>query len=233
MNEIVKLVTALPVLIGFGLALGLNPALYGATADTLARNQNVWGRLAWMIAGLATGATVLVLLLHSFDPRNLETMLRNKVDAAILSRNVDLIAGIVFLVAALAIVVWKRRVRALPTKPARVPKQNAASLSFFSLGLSCSIIGFTTLPIMYLTGRMVTGVSEDLPLRLLAYGVFLVSLAAPFLLLAWTWTRFPRLASKVTDSYAKAQHWDYRGVTAAFLAVAGLVLIVLALVFNR
>lgn len=56
MHELAKWGTTLVALIGFALALGLNPALYGATADVLARHQQALPRVAWMVAGLSFGA---------------------------------------------------------------------------------------------------------------------------------------------------------------------------------
>ena len=56
MHDTATWAAALLALIGFGLSLGLNPALYGATVDMLARGANPWPRLSWMTAGLFAGA---------------------------------------------------------------------------------------------------------------------------------------------------------------------------------
>lgn len=189
MHESAKWDAAILTLSGFGLALGLNPALYGALADTLARGESVGARLRWMLGGLAVGATILLVALHSFNPKGLVSVVRGRVDAALFNTTADLIAGIIFLVAAAAIVVWKIRVPPLPPRATHPPKLNAQSFSFFTLGLSCSTIGFTTLPIMYLTSRIVVSFSGDPLLNAAAYGVFLVGLGAPFIALAWAWTR--------------------------------------------
>ena len=68
MDDLARWAAALTTMVGLGLTLGLNPALYGATADMLAQNTRVPARMGWMVGGLATGATILYLLLQSFDP---------------------------------------------------------------------------------------------------------------------------------------------------------------------
>lgn len=233
MHELAKWVVALSTLVGFGLTLGLNPALYGATADMLARNVQVAARMTWMVAGLATGATALFALLQTFDPTDLVTAVRGDVDAALLSRTVDLIVGAVFLLAAVPIAWWALRVPNRPARPERVRAQSARAISYFPLGLSCAVVGFTTLPIMYMTGRVTAGLSDDIGLRLAAYAVFLVALVGPFLALAWIWSRFPAISGRVTALYARAMHGDYRWLSAAILAVAGLVFIGLGLFAER
>lgn len=231
-DELLKWVAAVPTLLGFGLALGLNPALYGALADSLARNQSVNARLRWMILGLFSGATLLVIVLRTFDPRNLERILRGDAHAAILDRHVDLVVGALFLLGAAAAITWKLRSPKLPVKAEKVPKADAKPLSFFTLGLTCSIVGFTTLPIMYLTGRVLEGLSDHLLLRVVGYCVFLIALAAPFVALAWIWSRFPKLSGRVSEVYKRVLHWDSRWAVAALLTVAGLVFLGLA-AFNH
>ncbi|MFV0432784.1 MAG: hypothetical protein ACK5LO_02200 [Leucobacter sp.] len=233
MAEIVKWAAALSSLVGFALAMGLNPALYGATADMLARDVEAGPRLRWMVGGLAVGATLLFVIFLSFDPRNLETALKGRVDAAVLNRGVDVVAGIMFLVAATAVTHWRLRVPELPQRPAKTPKSNAGSISYFAIGFSSAVVGFTTLPLMYLTGRVVSALSPDLALRALAYCVFLVALGAPFFTLAWVWSRFPALAKKITAFYTRVLHSDYRWPLAVLLALAGLTFLGLALFAHR
>ncbi len=233
MIDAAKWVVALSTLIGLGLALGLNPALYGATADMLARNTQVAARMSWMIAGLATGATILYVLLQSFDPTGLVTAVEQDADAAILSRRVDLVAGAVFLLAAVAVAWWRLRIPQRSARASPPVKTRARSSGYFWLGLSCSVIGFTTLPIMYTTGRIAAGVSTELLPRLLAYGVFLLALAAPFVLLAGVWSRFPTAGASVSRVYDRVLHADFRWAYAAILALAGSVCIGFGMLAGR
>lgn len=233
MHVLAPWLVALPALLGFGLAMGFNPALYGAAADILARNAQVLPRMSCLVGGLAAGATVLFLLLQGFDPASLVATVRGDVDAALVRRSVDLIAGGVFLAAALPVVWWRIRVPTRPARPARAPRENARLVSYVTLGLSCAFIGFTTWPIMYLTGRVVAGLSPDPMLRLLAYGVFLVALIGPFLALTWVWSRFPQLSTRITRSYTAVVHRDYRWAFAVLLVLTGLVLLGLGLFAGR
>ncbi|MDQ1124914.1 hypothetical protein [Microbacterium trichothecenolyticum] len=226
MDDIARWAAALMTMIGLGLTLGLNPALYGATAEMLAQNTRIAARMAWMIGGLASGATLLYVLLQSFDPAEFVAVAQRRTAEAVLDRRVDLTAGALFLVGAAAMAWWKVRV---PIRPrARTPaKSRSRSWSYYVLGISCSVIGFTTLPIMYMTGRVADGVSDHPLLRWLAYAVFLVALAAPFVLLATAWVHFPTTAARVNRVYTRVIDMDHRWVYAAVLGVAGVACLVL------
>ena len=235
MHEVLAWGAAILSLVGFGLAIGVNPALYGATADMLARDVDAAPRLRWMVGGLAVGATILVLIFHSFDPSRIVAASQGKLDAALVNRAVDVLTGVMFVLSAVAVVWWEMRVPTLPTKSAKEPKatkQRSGSFSYFFLGLG-ACIGFTTLPIMYLTGRLISGISTNLLVWLLAYAVFLIALAAPFFTLAWVWSRVPKLTSRITGFYASARLWDYRWVLAILLAAVGVVFFGLAIFAHR
>lgn len=232
MHDIGRWTVALSTLIGLGLALGLNPALYGATADMLARNTQVAARMAWMVGGLATGATILFVALQSFNPTNLVAAAEREADALALSRTVDLIAGGVFLAAAIGVVIWRLRVPRRAAS-ARSAQARAHPGSYFWLGLSCSIVGFTTLPIMYTTGRVTAGLSDEVVPRILAYAVFLLALIAPFVLLAGLWSRLPGTAAFVSRTYDRLIHLDFRWTYAVVLAVAGIVCLGFGLLAGR
>lgn len=232
MDDFARWAAALMTMVGLGLTLGLNPALYGATAEMLAQNTRVPSRMAWMIGGLATGATLLYVLLQSFDPTEFVAAAQRRTTEAVLDRQVDLAAGAVFLAGAIAVAWWKVRV---PTRvrPSKTVKSHAHAWSFYVLGVSCSVIGFTTLPIMYMTGRVADGVSDHPLLRWLAYAVFLVALAAPFVLLATAWLHFPTTAARVNRVYTHVIEMDHRWVYAAVLGVAGAACLVLAVLPGR
>lgn len=227
MDELLRWGTSILTLCGFGLATGLNPALDAATGDVLARNVDVSKRLAWMLLGLAVGATTLLLVFRSFDPTTLVTTFRGRLDAVLLNRTIDLVVGIIFLVSAAVVLVWRARVREFPKTSKKPSKPRASGAGYFLLGLG-ACVGFTTLPIMYLTGRLIHGITSDELLRLAAYGLFLVALAAPFVALAWVWTKIPSVTARVVGFYSKAAEWDYRRTLAILLAVAGILFLWLA-----
>ena len=94
-------------------------------------------------------------------------------------------------------------------------------------------MGFTTLPIAYLTGRTVESASGDVVFRAVLYAVFLAALVAPFVLLAWVWSRFPATTQKVTALYDRALAWDSRVVASAVMTVIGVLSLVLAAIGFR
>lgn len=232
MDELLRWGTALLTLCGFGLAMGLNPALYAATGDLLARNVNVARRLGWMLLGLGVGATALLLIFRSFDPTTLVSSLQGSLDTALLNRTIDLVVGIIFLVSAVSVLIWRARVHNFPKTGKAPSKPRASNAGYFLLGLG-ACIGFTTLPIMYLTGRLLHSLTADDLLRVAAYAVFLVALAAPFLVLAWVWTKIPSVTARIVGFYSKAAVWDYRRTLAVLLAVAGILFLWLALFAPR
>lgn len=229
MHEVGKWVATLATLVGFALTMGTNPALYGATADMLARRLRAYPRLSWMAAGLFLGATVLFAVLQTFNPTSFVNTLRDDVDTALLSRNVDLAVGAVLILLAAVLGVWKIRVRIRPQKPPKPPATNAGALGYFLIGLSGSVIGFTPLPIMYLTGQLIADLSPHAAPRIIAYLVFLVALGGPYFALAWVWHRFPRASQKISNAYTRALRWDYRSTLAVIFAISGAGFIVFAL----
>ncbi|AVZ39445.1 hypothetical protein CT688_08130 [Dietzia sp. JS16-p6b] len=233
MHEVAGWIAAVPTLIGFGLALGLSPALYGATADILARNQNVRARMTWLLTGLASGATALALVLHGVNPANLVDQAHRRGDAVVANRDVDLVVGVLLLALACAMVLWVRVVPELPRRPERAPDQSSPPAALFVLGFTSAVIGLTTLPIMYLTGRLVESVSTDPVVRVCAYLVFLVALIGPFVLLAWVWSRFPVATRKVTAAYERMLEWDTRWVAFAVMTVGGVALVGFATLLHR
>lgn len=86
---------------------------------------------------------------------------------------------------------------------------------------------------MYLTGRLVVGVSPDIALRLVAYAVFLIALVAPFILLAWIWSRFPRASGKVTEFYGRILAWNFRWVAFVVMLLCAIALLIFTLFFHR
>ena len=226
-TDVARWLAALTTLVGLGLSLGLNPALYAATADVLAQNTRVVSRIGWMIGGLAVGATLLYVLLQSFDPTALVAAAEERATEAVRDSRVDAIAGVLFLIGAAVVAGWKLRdpLRA-PRTATTVPRTR--TWSYFVLGLGCSIVGFTTLPIMYMTGRVTEGVTADPALRIAAFVVFLIALAAPFAGLAGAWSLFPSAASRVEGIYGRLAQADHRWLYAGVLAGVGVACLVFA-----
>lgn len=238
MKDVMTWIAAVPTLAGLGLALGMSPILYGAVADTLARGRNVAARITWLLVGLMAGATLLVVVLHGLNPANLVSRVQGEADAVVKDWVVDLSVGVALLVVAAAMALWVRRVPVRQGRadkapaPASATAPDAKPTAMFVLGATASVVGFTTLPIAYLAGRAIDGVGPELPLRLLGLVVYLAALIAPFVLLAWVWTRFPAATKKVTAAYDKALAWDSRVVAVWVMAAIGVLLVGFSL-FSR
>jgi cytochrome c biogenesis protein CcdA len=224
---------ALAMLLGFALSMGSHPATYGATADMLARKTRWLPRVSWMSAGLITGATFLFVLFQFINPESFLHSLEGRVDRTLHSRTIDLTVGSILLLAAAAVVTWRLVQRELPATATKEVNPRARFAGYFVVGLSSSIVGFTTLPVMYLTVRVVSSVSPHLIPRVVAFAVFLFFLVAPFFALGILWTRIPTLAEKIYITYQRALHWDFRWLLAGFLTAAGVALLILGLVTPR
>lgn len=217
-------------LVGLGWALGLNPALYGATVDMLARTSNPVKRLIWMLGGLFIGATALFFVLQGLNPNHFVSMMKQDLSVAILNRIVDGIAGGLFILGGIATVAWRMRVPVIKKRAAKTPEPHSGLWSYFALGAGASIVGFTTLPIMYLTGRIVMGTTHNLGVRVILFALFLIALASPFVLLAFVWSRFPKFSHTLQARYAQALAQDYRYLLGSLAIVIGVAFIVFAMI---
>ncbi|UNK71322.1 hypothetical protein [Microbacterium sp. H1-D42] len=215
-------------IVGSALAMGLHPMLYGATTAMLAGGGRFAARLACLLGGLAFGATAMFALLHIVNPTTYIDTLRGDLDHAALNRWVDLYSGIALLVIAALVLWWRLASPVLEPKPHKRPNLSAAAYSYFGIGISCAVVGLTTWPLMYLVTRTVTAASEHAAIRGGMFLVFLIALVAPFVVLAWLWTRNPVVAGRISAVYTRALRYDYRGILAVLCAGAGLVLIALA-----
>lgn len=95
----------------------------------------------------------------------------------------------------------------------------------FLAGLVNAVIGVSGIATMYVTGRVISGISHDLVVRLSAYGVFLITLVGPYLTIAWAWRTFPAFADRVTRAYAWIVRQDLRRLLAIGLLAGGLAFI--------
>lgn len=82
------------------------------------------------------------------------------------------------------------------------PSPHPTHPTYFTIGLSSSVVGPTTLPVIFLVAR--------------------------FFLLAVLWTRTPAVAGRVEALYRRALNSDFRWVTAVFLFVVGVTVLWLA-----
>lgn len=230
-GDITHVAGTLLALAGFGIVMGLQASVYGATLDLLARGKRIWTALCFLVGGLATGVTLMLVILLVFNPQSYITALGREADHIAMTRWVDLVAGTAFLVTAAGVAVWKTL---QPTLPPKKKKKSGTSTStvgvYFGIGLAAPVIDLTMWPIMYVVSRTVTSVSEHQVLRLLGVVVFLCVLVAPFFLLAWAWSKFPAQTQKVTATYTRILSYDHRWWAACVIAVIGVAVIAQALI---
>lgn len=225
-------------LLGLGLVMGFSPTLYAYTLHSLTAGRGAARAIGGMVTGLAVASTAMAVLFQFVDPDNLARLVRHRVDALLLERGVDLLAGAVLLVAGVAVLVLGREGR-MHRRPARHHKDrsdDAAGPRFsrgFVFGLTNTLIGFSGVATMYIAGRVASGVSTDLLLRALAYVPFLVTLVGPYLLLLWVWGRFPALAKGITRVYDKVSSLDLRRPAGIALVVAGVTFLAFAVWAHR
>lgn len=93
----------------------------------------------------------------------------------------------------------------------------------FWLGVGNSYFGTSGFATMYVVSRVIDHVGPNFGVRGLAYLAFIPSLVAPYLLAAWAWRRWPRLASALSSGYTWVVGRDYYKVAVLALAVAGIV----------
>lgn len=206
-------------LLSLGFAMGFSPTLYAVVLHLLTRSANTSAMLLFLLAGLVAGATLLALVFQAVDPESVEGVLRGRVEDAVVHRGVDLVAGVAFVVAGAVVgrrAHTHRRPPPQPRPPADYPRR------MFLIGFANTVIGVSGIATMYLTARVVRGVSHDDVVRLAAYGVFLVALVGPYVLVAWAWDRFPALASRLTAGYTWVTARDPRPWVAALLLLIGL-----------
>lgn len=219
--EVAQILSASLSLIGLGLVMGFSPTLYGLALHILTHSSQARREIRWLTAGIAVGASALFLIFRVVDPETLAAGLRGHVDELLVRRSVDIAAGSVLVVLAL-IVFLRSRTPRRPIRPVR-PTPGDHPRRMFALGLANTVIGVSGAATMYVAGRLVTGASDDLFLRLTLYAVFLVALVGPYVAASWAWGRFPEISTAITRGHSRLMARDLRPVFAVGVLIAGLV----------
>lgn len=200
--------------------MGFSPTLYGFSLHALAAGRA--GAVRWMSMGLLAASTLLVVIFQFVDPENLMKVLKGRIDALLLTRWVDLGAAVLLGVCGTVLLVVNRNDRTRPPKEHRSTPEAHQGRRAFGFGFANTLIGFSGVATMYVVGRVASGVSPHLWLRVLAYLVFVVTLVGPYLLAAWAWGRYPRFAEKATGGYERLLHRDLRTPIAILILVVAL-----------
>lgn len=149
--------------------------------------------MAWISLGLAIGCTLLFIVYQFVDGAIVSTYLSSGVRAIVMQRWVDLVAGVLLLLAA-GLLSW--RARRGPTAPRPKPDRrhrpdDSSPRTAAALGFANAFMGSSGFATMYVVARVVSVVGPDLALRALVYLTFIPTLVGPYLILAWSWNRWP------------------------------------------
>ncbi len=194
-------------LIGLGLVMGFSPTLIAVALRVLTHAKRPDRLIAGMLVGLAIGSTALLLVLQFVDPRTLEAALRDDVEGVLVRRSIDLAFGGLFVLA--AVIMGTRLHRPRRVRPPRATGTEQP-WQMILVGASNAVIGVSGLATMYLTARLIRGISEDDAIRLIAYALFLLATVSPYVLLAWAWQRLPQLARRITAVFHRLATMDRR-----------------------
>lgn len=215
-------------LVGFGVVMGTSPTLYALTLHMLSQGRSGERRVHWMTLGMFLAGLVLLAVFRTVDPETLTKALEGRVEALLVRRGIDLLAGLLLIVAA----VWRWHV--YRTKPFRGGTDaqhhhqdspgRLVGLGFVNTAVSAGGAATT-----YMAGRLITGTTHHVWAELPLYLVFLVAVVAPYWIAAYGWSRLPRVAQRV-ETFT---HWlgskDLRPLQAVVLALAGIVFLVMGL----
>ncbi len=217
-GDLIRFAGAIVGLIGLGVVMGFSPTLIAVALRVLTHASRPDRAIGCMLIGLVIGSTVLLLLLQIVDPRSFETLVDDDVEKVLVRRSVDLTAGVLFVLASLVMGLRARRPRR-PRKPRRTPADRPWAMLL--IGASNAVIGVSGIATMYLTARIIRGVSDDDTIRVVSYAVFVVALVAPYVALAWAWKRFPRVSSRITGIFARIAATDLRPWETALTLLVG------------
>lgn len=212
-------------LLGLGLVMGTSPTLYAIVVRLLTTSRRPDTAIRWIALGVAIGTTVLLLAFRVVDPETLTAMITDRTEKLLVSRGVDLVAGLVLLALGLREASRLRRLRR-PPKP-KAPPTDLRPRRLILTGMANAMIGVSSMATMYVTGRLIASASHDLLIQLLLYAIFLVAVVGPYLLLARSWVRFPAMAHRITRVFDRLTTMDTRPLLTGGLLLAGLVFLAL------
>jgi cytochrome c biogenesis protein CcdA len=216
-------------LLGLGFVMGFSPTLYGVTLHVLTRSPappRPIRSVVWMTVGLAVASTVLVLVFRVVDPETLIHVWQGRFEALLVTRAVDLAAGVVLVGA--GGIAWLLRTR--PRRQRKTHVHDAGTREMFLIGFANTFLGVSGIATMYVTGRVITAASPDWFVRALVYLVFLIGVVGPYVGVAYGWERLPRLAHAITGGVDRLGRVDFRPAVAIALVGVGIVFVVLGFV---
>lgn len=208
-------------LVGLGFIMGFSPAVYALVLHLLATSKRALTSIRWMSLGLVIGALFLLLLFRVVDPQTLTTLLQDETKKFLVDRTVDGVASVAFVIGGLVMLSRLRLPRKDPRK--KKPPKKLKPGRMIYLGIGESVISVSGLATTYVSDRVITAGTHHYILQGALAIVFLAAVVSQYLLLAWAWHAFPRLANWITKIYDRATRIDTRPWLTAGLFTAGVV----------
>lgn len=203
-----------------GLVMAFSPTIVGLEIHSLA-SDSARRDVPRIVAGVVAGATLLCVLPALVSEAALEAVWHGRIEGFLATRAVDLVAGA--LIATAGVVQWRRAERPIP--PKRRHDDERILFPFVVANTVLSASGATT---AYLVVRLITGSGGGAWTWPVLFTIFLTAVAAPYLVLAWGWHRFPTAAERIDALVRRAAQHDWRRPVAATLIAVGLALMVWA-----
>ncbi|MFC4244768.1 GAP family protein [Gryllotalpicola reticulitermitis] len=229
-GDLARLLSAFVSLVLLGLTFGFSPPLYGVTVHLLVRGGSPRRSIISLTLGMGLGATLLLLIFRGFDPTTLVDVLRLGVERLLVQTVVDLVAGLLLVIAGLVMLNVVRRRPRRRRRPARETARNEHPRSMITVGFLNTAIGFVPPVTMYVTGRVIAGSTPYIELQLVGYAVFLAAVAGPYLAAGYVWRRLPRFGARMNRAYARLLRRDLRPFVAWALVAGGAVFLILGVV---
>ena len=227
-GELARELSAIVSLVLLGLTYGFSPPLYGVTLHLLARGGSPRPSIIFLTFGMALSATVLLLAFRTFDPSTLVDELRGRFEHLLVQSVVDFTAGGILIVAGLVFAWFARHPRPRRARP-REQVRDEHPQSMIGVGFANTAIGFVPPITMYVTGRVIAGVTSHLTLQVAGFAWFLFFVVAPYLAAGWVWRRMPRVGTRINRAYARLLKRDLRPLIVWATLIAGFAFVALGL----
>lgn len=221
--DLLRFLSGIVALLGIGFATGFSPTLVAATLRVLTGAKRPDRAIGFMLVGLVLGSGLLLFLLQFVDPRVLTSRLSAETARILVSRGIDLAAGVIFLAAGISLAIRARR----PRKPKQPKPPPSRPWPMILLGASSVTLSISSFATVYVAARLVHGLSDAIPLRAVGALAFVLGLVSLYVALATVWGRVPALATRITRMFTRLSAADLRPWEAAVVLLASAIFLAL------
>jgi cytochrome c biogenesis protein CcdA len=225
-GEVLRLTGAVVSVVGLGIVMRLSPTLIALTLRVLTDATRAYRAVAFMLLGLTIGTTLILLILQVIDPHTFEAAISGDLRQLLVRRGIDLLAGAIFIIAA---IVMGLRARRPPREKKPHRRLSGTPWEMTLLGLTNTLMGFSGFATMYAVARVIRAASGDDALKALTYVIFVAAMVAPYVLLAWAWRRLPSESAAVKRFFSRIAEVDVRPWATALTLVLGLAFVAMAI----